>query len=1157
MGAPGTNTTSFGKLELSEQAIHAMRDCWRVLATSKQSHETIGRSIFSAFFENLPETKSMFKNSKSAHATKFMTSLDKMIGLVGSPHELKAFVNSVGFKHLGVSVNEVMAECFRSSVVQVLHLILGDALCEDAVDGFSELINYCSGALIYIRKTNSQRILILKASWTTAQAGSQHAITKPGGMSSTGDGDGDGDGSNSGEATKSPDQSASEGSPRSAAAAAAAQGGGRRLSRLRQRMSQGGATTEAVSSKAEEAKSPEDDLKDDEKPTASGTVLPTSFDEMFTINASVSGVKSKDVVWMMEVLETLDNWVMHSHDFDRFQEECDVMTIRLSKYPQGSLNLKQFRGCLLAALRSLLPKEWSSNHEDAWTWLWESIATVLTDNMDKPREYQKHWNRSSEGMDELARYRIRADIFTRFFELCPEGQDFFKQSNTRLHFIAEQVLVMCLEIFESPKQMVSDISALGLRHVGFGIPTNLFDPFCDACVDVIGRSADSPDVVLAFSWSLRLIARILVRTILEGSTVVMKAINANSVALLKKATRPLPRKRRAMAMLDIQVGDQHISPLAWSIEAGSLKVTEAILNDLLTIRADRARYYYGADELWQKHPDIVKKLQEEAPMLLTTLLEGLIWRSHRSQDGHRRVNYYVEHTLVKADGTFSDALACISGTGDPSLVSHPTVALLADCLWTGIVVRQFITSRMWNVFGLIIFIMSQEVLPSWNEPQEVHFSWLILAGRVFNYTVGLGRLAMFHLYRIWVWCRNTMRRILKEIDTDGNGEIDREEMLEALHKFKDTVKEEVHKAIKALREDGPGVDEAKKAIANREKNMYTLISLSLLVLLLVMLTHEPMFWCTDAPDWPTEYCSHTGEFGHVKPLKFRYSIFAMCAMAVHWLILIDLAVFSTEISAFLLVCGHVLAEVKQFLFALGFLILAFGSTISIWCTNCTRDGGEFNDMPNAAIVLFAMTVSLYQGDYRVFQSNPFLLVCVLTFVCIAVVLLLNLLVAQLNRSYEYIYADMLGFARLNRASLLVDAMESCSRVRWKRFVTSLHFEIRLEFDEGDLGLSGGLRSTEPAGKHLQTRESIRRFGGSTAGDAPWPMDQIDKEEAQEGVDPMDELEELVNKIARKVAQLALDSTNTASGGFGKNTASLSRDSGGDDSSKSGASSGSA
>jgi len=572
----------------------------------------------------------------------------------------------------------------------------------------------------------------------------------------------------------------------------------------------------------------------------------------------------------------------------------------------------------------------------------------------------------------------------------------------------------------------------------------------------------------------------------------------------------------------VQVGDQHISPLSWAIESGSLQVADAILRDLLTIRADRARYYYGADELFEQHGNIVKRLCEEAPMLLPTLLDGLIWRSHRPKDGMRRVNAYLKHMLVNKDGKFSDSLKWVSATGNPAIVSHPIIALLAETLWSGVVLRQFIYSRAWNIVSLFIFILSQELLPDLQrrrleagETDDRAIRYAIFAGRFFGYAVGMSRLAAYHLVRVWLWCRNTMRRIIEEIDTDGNGTIDYEEMVEALHKFKDTVKDEIKKALRVLRDDdGPGTtEEARKGIANKQNNMYTLVSFTLMLLLAVMCTHEPMFWCAGSEGWPREDCPSAS-----KGLRYRYSVFCMTAMVVHWLILIDLAVFSTEISAFLLVCGHVLVEVRQFLTVLAFLLLLFGSVISILCRDCPDEGGDFSDMPNAIVSLFAITVGLYQGDYRDIQHDPLLLFAIFLFLLFSVILLLNLLIAQLNRSYEYVYNDMLGFARLNRASLIVEAMGSCPKARWEKFLQDLKLDERLEFDEGDLGLPGGLQVLEPAGLHRQTAESIRRYGGATAPEMPWPEDRQEAEAEAEGDERLERMEMLIQKTIEQVAK---------------------------------------
>merc|ERR1719150_677249 len=179
---------------------------------------------------------------------------------------------------------------------------------------------------------------------------------------------------------------------------------------------------------------------------------------------------------------------------------------------------------------------------------------MLKGTMGKPAIQERALAKLWASLDEAAQMYVRREVYAKFFALAPAGQDYFKQSTTRLHFIADKVVAMTLEIYKDPKKMVEDISALGLRHVGYGIPTELFGPFVTACVQVVRMLTDNDAAEEAFRWSLNLISRILTRVITEGSTIVMKAINANSGKLLKKAVSCAPRGKRAMWMLNIQVG---------------------------------------------------------------------------------------------------------------------------------------------------------------------------------------------------------------------------------------------------------------------------------------------------------------------------------------------------------------------------------------------------------------------------------------------------------------------------------------------------------------------------------------------------------------------------------------------------------------------------
>merc|ERR1719456_1551391 len=358
--------------------------------------------------------------------------------------------------------------------------------------------------------------------------------------------------------------------------------------------------------------------------------VPTTYPEMFQFNAAVMGFGDKK--WLKEVLACFHNIVTNVSNSARLQEECDVLMLRVSKVAKGQVNFAEYKSCMLASLRSLLPKDWSTNHEVAWSWLWENVERIMTKNMGNPPKWERALGKVLASLDENTKFEIRKDIYARFFAAAPAGQDYFKQSNTYLHFIADRIIEMTLELYQNPVKMVDDVSALGLRHVGYAIPTEFFGPFVSACVEVVMTVTSDLDCVESFRWSLGLIAKMLVRTIQEGSTIVMKAINTNNAKQLRKAISCAPRGERSAWLLIVQVGTQSISPLAWSIESGALEAAQAIINDLLVFRADRDRYYYGMDDLFKRHPDIIKTLSMDAPTLLPKMLDGLIWRARTTEN---------------------------------------------------------------------------------------------------------------------------------------------------------------------------------------------------------------------------------------------------------------------------------------------------------------------------------------------------------------------------------------------------------------------------------------------------------------------------------------------------------------------------------------------
>lgn len=768
--------------------------------------------------------------------------------------------------------------------------------------------------------------------------------------------------------------------------------------------------------------------------------------------------------WMSEVVNSFDTIVTSVGNPPRLQEECEVLSLKIAKITTAPTNLAEYKSCMLAALRALLPKVWEPSYEVAWSWLWENVERVLLRTLGQPPAWEKRLLKLMDSMEDNQKEELRKATYARFFELAPAGQEFFKQSNTRLHFISARVMEMTMEIYNDPVNMVEDISALGLRHVGYAIPTDLVGPFVTACIEILGSVTEDAVALEAYRWSLSVIARILVRTIQEGSTIVMKAINENSTKQLRKAVAIAPRGERAQWMLLIQVGSQKISPLYWAIQSGALEAADAIIRDLLTFRADRSKYYYAVDELFDRHPDIVKTLCQQAPSLLITLFEGLIWRSRQTKNGIRRVNYYVQHLIVSAQGGVSEAIRALAESGDVKKISHPVITLVSDKLWTGVVRQQFVSSRVLLLFKLFTFVICQAILP---RPQNggsisLDVRYGIMVGRGFLYLLGFIRILQNIMMTYKCFASNNYF-VLGIFPVPGY-----------------------------------------------LKDKTNFLNFLYVVFLLGMLLYEPMITCLGHNDYPTEMCTPALES------ELLYSVLSMFAITVLWINLIEVSVFNTKLSAFVLVCGYVLDEFGRFMIALVFLVLTFGSAISVLKT----DHSEYRDIPSSVISLFAVTVGLYEKDYRELSDEPVLLSAVFLFITAAAILLLNLLIAQLNCTYEFIHQDMVGFARMNRAKLIVEQLSSTPENKWIRFVKTLRLDVPLEFDEGDVGLSGGIQVREPASKNPVLVDMIQRYGGSTDPTVPWP----EEERACGDEDRFERLESLVHATLKKLVTDATGQT---------------------------------
>jgi len=1082
---------TFEEIRLPADTVSEVQGTWNIFLTSASSRDAAGEALFAAIFDSAPSLQSLFKTPRPVMAMRFMGGLNNIVTNMNAPASLKICVETLGFQHLDMDVTVPRVVIFRDALVDLLEMELGGRFSSRAKSGWRSILNYVGGAYIYIRREYAGRLKIIASSWATANKKAKDLEEQ----------DGEGaEGAEGGEDEKE-DADAQDAKDAKDNMAAASKSGARAS----------GETNFKINSMN----------------------VPTTFNEMFMFNGAVMGFGNS--LWMQEVLASFDNMVSNVANSYRLQEECDTLSLCLAKY-KGSINLSEFKAVMLASLRSLVPKDWNSAHEVAWTWLWENVERMLKSLIGKPAVQEKALDRFLMSMTEDSQNYLRRELFRRFFANAPSGQDYFKQSTTRLYFIADKVVEMTIEMFRDPKKMVEDISALGLRHVGYGIPTEFFAPFVSGAVEAVRTMTTDDNAEDGFRWSLSLISRILVRTINEGSTIVMKAINTNSARQLAKAVSCAPRGKRALWLLNITVGTQSISPFYWSIESGSLESAKAMLVDLLTLRADRDNYYYGFDNLFERHPNVIQRLCADAQALLPGLLDGLIWRSRLTQGGQRRVNFYIKHLVQDVDGGFNQALEWLVDAGDPKVMCHPVVVLFSDMVWGRLANRYFLLGKCWFLFTLTVFIVSQSILQHLNEGhQQQETRNAIVAFRCFIYVFSLGQLV-----------RMQISSFVRDVKARNWGTLG-------------------------------GLVPVPDYLTSWKNG----VSFVLMFLLMFMLSQEPIIWCLSHYDanvhtseWLLEHAddvdpaaaaasgdalaaaasgdashasaaasaaqrllagaaaaaglaaaaagsaagsvvvNHNGDLftQHCPEGDQNLQIYAptcMVAILLYWTLIIDLTVFSTRISAFVLVCGRVVSELGLFIMADFFLIVAFASAISA----LNHHNPDFAGIPKGMMSLTELTLGMYPTEhFAEMQETPIVLIVVSVYTILAIIFLLNLLVAQLNGAYQAVYADMVGYARLNRGTIIVETIPVISSKRWGRWLATLRLDERMEFNEGDVGLAGGVQVLEPANANPTNIDMIARFGGSTSPAMQWPEEAGGDDES----DKFERLEKVILRATKKM-----------------------------------------
>jgi len=124
-----------------------------------------------------------------------------------------------------------------------------------------------------------------------------------------------------------------------------------------------------------------------------------------------------------------------------------------------------------------------------------------------------------------------------------------------------------------------------------------------------------------------------------------------------------------------------------------------------------------------------------------------------------------------------------------------------------------------------------------------------------------------------------------------------------------------------------------------------------------------------------------GQCPEAKDVAHWYSYLSAAGMILYFMLTIDLAVFSTRISAFVLACSRVLSEVGLFIFGLLFFILTFACAIN----GLDQKNEDFDGVHEAALTMLKITFGMYSGEAFTALTDPALFIGTVLYIIITTV----------------------------------------------------------------------------------------------------------------------------------------------------------------------------
>ena len=336
---------------------------------------------------------------------------------------------------------------------------------------------------------------------------------------------------------------------------------------------------------------------------------------------------------------------------ERQNEKLIVMAKKFFEVGIRTEHLEGIGESILQTMTKILGSALTKEDAEAWRWFWNLTRNAMKRTLDAC-EYghaqlvRGSWEKAkaSRPLEELGEH-----LFQGLAKLAPHVIHIFKRPKKIQAMQFVNAVELLVTFNENPEHFFEELKELTIRHIKYGVKPDYAKPFGNAILrgmnEVLGTDFDE-QTKHAWECLWEKVSNCVIRALSIGSNLVVVSLIQGDLEKMTEAMECTPRGERFDALTRIEVNGEKKSPLRWAIQDGKISLAKYIIEDLLTIRADRHAYYYGREKLFETHPDVIQLLADEAQDLLDTMFNGLLWHSHMVYDGRIRVNYYIREMSV-------------------------------------------------------------------------------------------------------------------------------------------------------------------------------------------------------------------------------------------------------------------------------------------------------------------------------------------------------------------------------------------------------------------------------------------------------------------------------------------------------------------------------